>query len=511
MSSPVQIPFKSFIQIDKNLSTSVYLQIVHGFIKAIQLGYLPEGTKLPGTRILCKIFEVNRNTLIKSFEDLQAQGWIEIIPNKGTFILSNQKQKVQSSKSPACRQTGKFRSPKPEVKSKLSNSGFPFLKSTILENPIEKSSVLLQFNEGLPDMRLAETEVLSKIYLSKLKNQNHKKSWEQLANESSDYFKTQLVNYLNLTRGIHISKPNLLPTNSNEMSLYLTVKLLISPDDKVVVANLSYYASNMVFLNAGSKIIPIPVDKNGISTKHLKQVCKEQNIRMLYLTSHHHYPTTVSLSAKRRMEVLELANQYGFIILEDDYDYDFHYDNNPMLPLKSFDTNGMVVYIGSFGKSLASGFRTGFIVAQSDLIDELHKHQQILEPDKDIIKEQVLGYWIEEGEMHRYLKKVKKIYKERRDYFSELLNKNLKGKISFEVPSGGLAFWVEWKNNLNLGKLKKECEKNGLFLPQTILYQNKNITATRIGFGHLNFEEMEKAAGFLKNSTDNLYANKNYD
>lgn len=498
MSSPVQIPFKSFIQIDKKLPTSVYLQIVHEFTKAIQLGYLPEGIKLPGTRVLCKIFEVNRNTLIKSFEDLQAQGWIEILPNKGTFILSNQKQKFISQKS-------KVKSRKSEIKNNQLNSGFSFQKSTILENPIEKSSIPLQFNEGLPDMRLAETEVLSKIYLSKLKNKNHKKSWEQVAHESSDYFKTQLVNYLNLTRGIHISKPNLLTTNSREMSLYLATKLLISPSDKVVVAELSYYASNMVFVNSGAKIIPIPIDKNGISTKHLKQVCEQQKIRMLYLTSHHHYPTTVSLSAKRRMEVLELSKQFGFIILEDDYDYDFHYDNNPMLPLKSFDTNGMVVYIGSFGKALAPNFRSGFVVGSPIFIDELHKYQMILEPDKDLIKEQVLAHLIEEGEMHRYLKKNKKVYKERRDYFSELLHKNLKGKISFAVPSGGLAFWIEWKNNINLGKFKKECEKNGLFLPQTILYQNKNITATRLGFGHLDNGEMEKVVEVLRNSVNNIY------
>ena len=489
MSSPVQIPFKSFIQIDRDLSTAVYLQLVHQFIKAIQLGYLPEGTNLPGTRILCKTFEINRNTLIKSFEDLQAQGWIKIIPNKGTFILSNQKQKKE------------FRLQKEKILIK-ETTGFLFQRSTILENPIEKSAISLQFNEGLADMRLAETQVLSKIYLSKLKNKNPKKSWEQLAVESSDYFKTQLVNYLNLTRGVHISKQNSLTTNSREMSLYVASKLLLSPHDKVVVADLSYYASNMVFLNCGAKIIPIPVDENGISTEHLKQVCEQQKIRMLYLTSHHHYPTTVSLSAKRRMEVLELSKEFGFIILEDDYDYDFHYDNHPMLPLKSSDTNGMVVYIGSFGKALSSGFRAGFILAQADLIDELYKYQQILDPDKDIIKEQVLAHWIEEGEMHRYLKKIKKIYKERRDYFSTLLHQHLKEKVSFEIPSGGLAFWVEWKNNLNLGKLKKVCEKSGLFLPQNILYQNKNISATRLGFGHLNFEEMEKAVEVLKESVE---------
>ncbi|MFZ0595513.1 MAG: winged helix-turn-helix domain-containing protein, partial [Flavobacterium sp.] len=96
MDSPVQIPFKSFIQLKPEDATALYLQIVFEFIKAIQTGLLPEGTKLPGTRILCKLLAVNRNTLIKAFQDLELQGWIEILPNKGTFILSEKKEKKKT-------------------------------------------------------------------------------------------------------------------------------------------------------------------------------------------------------------------------------------------------------------------------------------------------------------------------------------------------------------------------------------------------------------------------------
>src|SRR6218665_1250236 len=93
MNSPVEIPFRSFIQLKPEDNTALYLQIVFEFIKAIQTGFFPEGTKLPGKRILCKVLSVNRNTLIKAFQDLESQGWIETLPNKGTFILSQQKQK----------------------------------------------------------------------------------------------------------------------------------------------------------------------------------------------------------------------------------------------------------------------------------------------------------------------------------------------------------------------------------------------------------------------------------
>lgn len=488
MNSPVQIPFKSFIQIDSNSITTIYLQIVHEFIKAIQLGFLPEGTKLPGSRILAEIIGVNRNTLIRAFEDLEAQGWIEILPNKGTFILSDQKQNTPNQKE--------FRQ---RANPPNANAGFYFQKSIILDNLMELQSCELQFNEGLPDPRLTQAGQLSKLYLSALNLNTQHEPGRYL--ESS--FRKQLSNYLNLTRGIHLSQTNLLPTSSHQMSLYLATQLLIAKDDTIVVAELGHYASNMVFQNAGAKVLPIPIDGDGISIPHLEKLCREHSIRMLYLTPFHHYPTTVSLSPKRRMEVLELANKYGFIILENDYDYVFRYDNNSMLPLSSFDAGGMVVYIGSFGGVLGQGFSTGYIAASTDLIIELEKHQQIIEPNKDFIKEEVLSKWISEGEIHRYLKKSNKIYRERRDNFAALLKTHLDKKISFSVPSGGLAIWVEWNININLGRLKRESYKNGLFLPQNILYQNRKITAMRLGFGHLTQDEAKEAIQILKQSVEN--------
>ncbi|MDY0986182.1 PLP-dependent aminotransferase family protein [Flavobacterium sp. CFBP9031] len=487
MDSPVEIPFKSFIQLKPEESTAIYLQLVFEFIKAIQTDFLPEGTKLPGTRILCKVLSVNRNTLIKAFQDLESQGWIETLPNKGTFILSQQKQKNKAE----------FILSKEQNVSQ-DNIGFSFQRSTILESPIEISNLPYQFNDGMPDLRLAQTDVLARLYVSKLKRRKTSKTYEQIELRSHSNFKTHFSNYLNLTRGIRISTSNLLTTSSHEIALYLVTKVLIAPGDKVVVASPGYYMSNMTLTNTGAQIISIPVNEDGIDTKRLKEICETTKIRVLYLTSNYHYPTTISLSAKKRIEVLELANQYGFVILEDDYDFEFHYDNNPVLPLAAFDSNQKVVYIGSFGKSLPSGFSYGFVAAPAEFIKELEKHQNILEPRIDVIKEQVLTEWITEGEVHRLSKKNKKIYKERRDHFVSILNDKLKDRIKFKIPPRGLAIWVEWLDHFNLVQFQKECSKQGLFLPKTILYQTKNLTATRLGFGHLEKDEMEKAVSILR-------------
>lgn len=486
MDSPVQIPFKSFIKLNPKDATAIYLQIVFEFIKAIQTGLLPQGTKLPGTRVLCKLLEVNRNTLIKAFHDLDAQGFIEILPNKGIFILSDQKpaNKVKGAS------LGKNTLEQDE--------GFTFSKSSVLENPVETSDLPYQFNDGLPDLKLVHTDILSRLYVAKLKSKKNTKVWEQLQTQSHLNFKQHFSNYLNLTRGLRISTAQLLATSSHEIGLYIVIKALIAFGDKVVVATPSYYLPNMTLLNCGAQIISVPVEEDGVSISHLKKVCEEHTIRVLYLTSNYHYPTTVALNAKKRIELLELAKLYDFVIVEDDYEFDFHYDNNPLLPLAAMDVNHRVVYIGSFGKSLPSGFAYGFITGPDEFIKELEKHLNILEPGTDVIKDQVLTDWIKDGEVHRLAKKNKKIYKERRDQFVLLLEEKLKAHVRFKVPSRGLAVWVEWLDDINLVKLQKECAKNGLFLPKTILYQNKNLRATRLGFGHLEHHEMENALNVLR-------------
>ncbi|GAA5087587.1 PLP-dependent aminotransferase family protein [Chryseobacterium ginsengisoli] len=481
MDSPVEIPYQSFIKIDRNSEVSIYMQISNQLINAIQRGFLPFGTKLPGTRALSQILEVHRNTIVSVYDELFAQGWVESLPNKGTFVIGKDQDKPLEIKNFEKRHLENY--PK--------KTGFSFKMSNILDNPFEYSNCEYIFNDGIPDIRLTQIDQHSRIYSSILKRKAHKIG--QYNQDGSEFFKQNLSKYLNLSRGLPISKNNLLITRSTEMSIYIVSEILLSAGDTVLVGELSYFSVNMIFQKAGVKIQSIPIDSEGINVEEVRKLCEKQKIRMLYLTPHHHYPTTVTLSAQRRLELLNLATEFGFIILEDDYDYDFHYEKSPILPLASADTNGMVVYIGSFGKSLAPGFRTGFIVAPENLMIEMRKYLGIIDRQGDVLMEHVLGEMIAEGEINRYLKKSLKIYQERRDHFSLLLEEYLGKLIDFQKPSGGLAIWSEWKIPINLMQLSRECAKNNVFIPKTLLYQNKNLTAMRLGFGNLNFEEMDKS------------------
>ena len=484
MSSPAEIPFLSFITLDRTAKTPVYLQLAQQLINAIQRGYLVAGTKMPGSRTLSELLGLHRKTIVAAYEDLHQQGWIAIYPNKGAYVMDN-----------------KNKSEKPydalvSLAAYPSQTGYIFKQSNILDNPFEQSNCIYQFNDGSPDVRLTQMNYLSSLYSAAMKR---KSTYKKITGSNTDnnYFKEQLSNYLNTSRGLHIAKNNLLVTRSSEMSLYMIAQLLIENGDVVMVGELGLFTANMTFLKAGATIKTLPVDEQGINIDGLEETLKTNKIRMVYITPHHHYPTTVTLSAQRRVQLLQLAQQHGFIIIEDDYDYDFQYDKGAIMPLASADTNGMVIYIGSFGKSLVPTFSTGFVVAPQNFIAEMKKYLGILDRRGDMIMEQVLGEMIAEGDIHRHLKKSLKVYRERRNHCCALLAKHLGHQISYNVPTGGLAVWLEWNSPGSLLKLANDCQKHDLFIPKNILYQNKKTTAIRLGFGHLTIEEMEKSLEIL--------------
>jgi GntR family transcriptional regulator/MocR family aminotransferase len=487
MSSPVKIPFKSLIRIDKGLDKAVYLQLAFQLINAIQRGVLVPGIQLPGSREMAAMLDLHRKTIIAAYDELDAQGWIEVRPNKGTFVCT----KFQVIPNNASKHHPDFLASYPP------RTGYGFKKSILLDLSVVKTNATLEFTDGLPDVRLAPLADLSRVYGTNLKRKSNLKHLGFTPNEGSEYFKEMLTTYLNNTRGLHISKSNVMVTRGVDMGIYLAAELLLQREDLVLVADLSYYVANMIFQKVGAKIISVPVDEQGIDVDAVREMCKTQHIRMLYLTPHQHYPTTVTLSAERRVELLNLSVTYGFIILEDDYDYDFQFNNSPILPLASADTQGMVIYIGSLAKSLAPGFRSGYLVAPENLIKELGKLRGLIDRQGDVLMEQALAELLEEGEIQRHLKKTLKVYMERRDAFCALLQTHLGKVVSFEVPAGGLAVWTKWKTDLNLMRISNNCMRNHLYLPQTLLYQKRGLSAMRLGFGNQNVEELERSVKIL--------------
>ena len=491
MNSPVSDILKQLITFDKTIVKPVYIQVAQQVINAIQRGYLEKGSKLPGTRTFGELFNINRNTVVAIYDELASQGWVDIVANKGTFVLIPE---VSDTKIKASTQQIHQAYTYPKV------AGFPFEQSFNLASTTEETSATYAISDGKPDLRLHPVYQFSRWYSAAMKRKPLINKWNRTSALIPSVFSTQLCNYLNATRGFHIKPNNLVNTRSTEMSLYIVSRLLIKQDDLVLVGQLSNYAANMIFQQAGATIRTIPVDSEGLDIDYIKKHFVKGSIRCVYVCANRDYPTTVTLSAKRRLQLLQLAKMHGFAIIEDDYDYDFQYDGSAMLPMASADVSGMVIYLGKLGQSLFPSFHTGFVVAPENLISEAKNYLQLLDKQGDLIQEQMLVELISEGEIYRLKKKNIVTYKQRRDRLCHYLGSYFEDVITWETPSGGLAIWLRFVVSISLVKLAEEAEKLDLFLPKTILYQDKNTCAIRFGFGHLNEEELEIVIRKLKSA-----------
>ena len=487
MDSPVSVPYQSFIQVARGTTTPVYLQVAHQLINAIQRGYLMDGHKLPGSRQLARILGLHRNTVVASYAELEAQGWIAIHPSSGAFVKNVKRDRPKRLSANGSQALVGY----------PAQAGFYVKKWSVLDDPFDHVSARLALDDGLPDPRLSHVGYLSRLLHTNMKRKGNQSKLGYSYSRDSRYYKEQLANFLNLTRGLHVSDANILVTRSLELSAYIVAETLLSPGDGVVVGELSYFATNMILQKAGAKVFTVPLDEEGLDVDAVRQLCERQPIRMLYITPHHHYPTTATLSAQRRVALLELSVMYGFIILEDDYDYDFHYDGSPLLPMASADTAGMVVYIGTFGKSMAPGFRSGFIAAPAPLIAEMGKLLGVMDRSGDTLTEAALGELIAEGEIHRYLKKAVNAYRARRDLMVGLLNERLGGRVEVVTPRGGLAVWTNWPREANLMRLREGCARHDLHLPRYLLYQSDKHCGIRLGFGSLSPRELDEAIAIL--------------
>ena len=481
------LPWKTIIQVQKECDTPVYLQIANCVIQEMKKGRLGPGVKLPGTRQMAEILTVHRKTIVRAYEELDAQGWIEMHPSKGTFT---------SQALPEI--NGRRFSNKPKQHAFPKETGYPVKVNNIIRSPVPPLRHIIGFHDG-PDVRLTPAEELGRAYRGVLSRGTYLKYMSYVETFGVQKFRMILSEYLNSSRGLQTSFENVLITRGSQMGLYLLAQVLFSTGDAVIVGDTNYYYADRVFMTAGAKLVRVKTDEWGLDVDAVEKVCRRKKIKALFITSHHHYPTTVTLCASRRIKLLSLAEKYGFIIIEDDYDYDFHYLSSPMLPLVSADSKGMVVYIGTLSKSIAPAIRTGYIVAPENLILELTRLRQLIDTQGDPIMELALSEMFEEGHIKRHMKKALLIYHRRRDFLCSYLKEKLPDVIDFKIPDGGLAIWAKFHKSVPLPPLSQKLRAQGIILSNGLIHNttSTSLNATRMGLGWMDEHEARQAVDIL--------------
>jgi GntR family transcriptional regulator/MocR family aminotransferase len=482
------LPWRSIIQIQKDSATPIYLQIANAMTMEIKRGRIGPGIKLPGSRQLAEILTIHRKTIVRAYEELAAQGWIEMRASKGTFTSKELPEAKPRSLSKEKDASGSY----------PAETGYPVPVNTLIKTPANPLRHITGFHEG-PDPRLMPSYELAKAYRSVLSKKVNLRYTSYVPTAGVEKFRKLLSEYLNGSRGLKTTFENIIITRGGTMGLYLIVAALFKKGDVVIVGDTNYYYADRTFVQAGMQLIRVKVDDHGIDVAAIEKISRRKKISAVFITPHHHFPTTVTLSASRRMNLLTLAGTAGFVIIEDDYDYDFHYQSSPILPLASADTRGMVVYIGTLSKTISPAIRTGYVVAPANLITELARLRQLIDTQGDPLMELALADLFQDGTIKRTLKKALKEYHQRRDFVCSALSQQLGDKIDFKIPDGGLSIWAKFHPSLPLPPLAQQLKERGIILSNGLIHNTtaSTLNATRIGFGWMTEKEAEKAIALL--------------
>ena len=471
-------------------SEPVFLRIARALQEDMRRGVLKPGQQIPGSRALAEQFEVHRNTALAAVEELKAQGWLRSEPSRGTFV-----SEALPDEDPGRNRRGTLVRPPRYALPEL-----PPLH-TLRRDHDEPGGRALHLSAGVPDPRLFPVEELSRSFRRTLRRGGASLlSYGHPAGHPA--LRAALAELLVSRRGVRATERSVLVTRGSQMALDLCARGLLRPGDAVAVEALGYRPAWDALRLAGAELVPLPVDGGGLRVEALEQALERRAIRALYTTPHHQYPTTVTLAPGRRIELLDLARRHRLLVLEDDYDHEFHYEGRPVLPLASEDDGGTVVYIGTLSKILAPGLRLGFLAASPRVIERLQGLRAVMDRQGDQPVEAAVAGWIQDGDLLRHARKMRASYRERRDALVQALERWLPADLSFERPRGGISLWARVTPGVDLRRWTEACEERGVRVNsgEHYTFDGHEPGALRLVFSALTPAELRRAVRIMAES-----------
>ncbi|MBT0668025.1 PLP-dependent aminotransferase family protein [Novosphingobium profundi] len=470
-------------RIDAGREAPMYMQIVHALIRDIETGRLPSGTFLPSSRDLAAALGVNRKTVVLAYEDLIAQGWLSTEGTRGTVVS----RALPKSPTPA---------PSAAMPALLDDE--PQYRFT---PPPARPLALpggagIKLDEGAPDGRLFPADQLARAYRAAVQRASRGNRLQYRDPRGTERLREQIAEMLRSQRGLPFTCDNICITRGSQNGLFLALQVLIRPGDAVIVEELTYEPAVAAIRALGGVVIPVGLDEEGIDVAEMVAACRRHAVRAVFLTPHHQFPTTVALRPERRLQVLDVARQFGVAIIEDDYDHEFHFQSQPLLPMAGY-APGQVIYLGSMSKLLLPALRIGYLAAPEPVIAAIAHRVSLTDGMGNTVTEETCADLIESGEVRRHARKAWRVYAERRSAFAALLEEELAGAAQFTLPDGGLAFWVRFAGDLDA--IEERARAAGLRFASHRSFMSRESAqkGLRLGFASLDASEARRAIATL--------------
>ena len=460
------------IHLDKESSEPLYNQIVRALTKAIDSGNLAPDTRLPSIRSLSKQLNVNNVTVVTAYRQLEQQGYAWSRVGSGTFVRS----------APTAETTRQIHVP---------HYGINFASATPTPEifPVQDFKRLLNLvldRDGGHAFGYQESQ-----------------GWPPLREAMQQYL---------ASNQIHTPVENIHIISGAQQGIDLAAKILANHGDTIFVEGPTYHGAIASFQSRGARIIPIPLEPDGPDLLVLEQQLRQHKPKLFYAMPNYQNPTGYSYSTKKKQALLDLANKYQFIIVEDDYLSELSFDDtHSNQPLKALDTDDLVVYIKSFSKILMPGLRLGLLAAPARLNHSLGAAKQFSDISSSGLLQRALDLYLREQTWQLHLESMRRIYTARYETITQAIKEHLPKSVKYFPPGGGLHLWLQLPQGITGDDLFNQCQREDVLITPGSYFAPSGLYDSwfRLSYAAVHQEEIEPGIKTIGRIMANLNTPRN--
>ncbi len=479
------------INLDRNASAPLHRQLYRTIRDKIITGHLLPGDRMPSTRALSEEAGIGRNTVVNAYNQLLAEGLLESSIGSGTVVSSSLPEELlrdgidgEGSLQAAAR----GRSPGTKERNpKISD------RAIALQNvPYMEQSRLVPFTPAFPYIDERFVTIWGTLM---------NRAWRRMPRNQFGYpsalgyhpLREALASYLRTSRGVSCVSRQVIITDGAQQALNLTSQLLLNPGESVWIEDPSYDGAKAAFRNVPARLVPVPVDEEGFNVEAALKA--DPSSRAAYISPSNQYPMGVTMDFNRRLQLLRWAEENKSWIIEDDYDSEFRYSGDPVMSLQGIDRAERVIYVGTFSKVLFPGLRLGYMVVPMNLVEPIHALRAHADRGSPSFEQIVLNDYIREGHFTRHIRRMRKIYTNKREALLKALRGHLGNIIGINDCGAGLHIVVRLPEGVDDNIVSLALRTRGYEVPALSSYAlvKPKYGGLLFGITALDDEEMDGA------------------
>jgi GntR family transcriptional regulator/MocR family aminotransferase len=418
------------IALDSKSDVPMYGQLSEWFRHAILNGQLRPGQRVPSTRSLAAELRVSRIPVSSAYQQLHAEGYLETFVGAGTCVARSIPDDALKPAGTKIGDASRHESSRSNPQRRISR------RVDLLRVPPQTwSNELVAFRMSLPALEHFPTEIWSKLV-----NRHARRPTRQAMayGDAKGYapLREAIAEYLGAVRAVRCDPSQVLVTTGSQQGIQLAAQVLLDADERVWFEEPGYPGARQALLMAGAQLAPVPVDHEGLNVA--EGIRRARGARAAYITPSHQYPMGMTMSASRRMLLLNWAERSGAWIIEDDYDSEFRFGARPISSLQGLDTSARVVYVGTFSKVMFPALRLGYVVVPKDLVQAFSAARDATDQFSATLYQAVMTDFIRDGHFARHIRRMRMLYMERRAALVEAIQNQMGGKLEVTGAEAGM-------------------------------------------------------------------------